>query len=533
MNFSQFSPALIGGGVAVIALTLFLLQRLRVRFQQVDIVTTLFWRQAQEENRTRVLTQRFRHPWVYLFLLTIASLLWFAAAGLDFGGEGERDYVLVLDGSLAMTEAETWQQAVDAIEADAAALPARQREVWLAQSPPLLLLQQGEHERLLQERLANRSAREQKNALTALLLRFGTDPQRRTPTQVRVFGHARLAEGAAALLPSDLEVVYRSPWLHLPQNRGLLSAGWREAASGNWDCVDFAATISGPINPWQLLRNGQIVQQLPQAIANQDGSSTLWFPDLSADGSELEMQLLGEDGLAADNQYRCTLPVRKSIAVHVAADLPDRVATLVDADPSLTRVAANVADVVIRGNGSPITTLPQLVFSDADSSHAFQVQSASYANAEELLNAAIPALGIHQIDGLALAESLQREVSLGASADGERGIQLWQALLDPEHGFVHSQSFPQFLSKSVRWLAAAEGSDDPTSLTGNSRATLASDVAQLDPVATLRLAQAAPTAEEPDPLSEDRGWPLWNWLILLVFALLLLEWAWYQQGRLP
>ncbi|MGC6487195.1 MAG: BatA domain-containing protein, partial [Planctomycetota bacterium] len=82
MSFG-FVPALLGVlGLGAIAGLLYALQRLRVRHQEVEVETTMFWRQAIEESRARVLTQRFRHPWTYALLLSICSLLWLAFAGL-------------------------------------------------------------------------------------------------------------------------------------------------------------------------------------------------------------------------------------------------------------------------------------------------------------------------------------------------------------------------------------------------------------------------------------------------------------------
>lgn len=532
MNFSQFTPTAVWTGLAAIAVGLYLLQRLRVRFQQVDIVTTLFWRQAQEENRTRVLTQRFRHPWIYLFLLAIAALLWFAAAGINWQREGERDYLLVLDGSLAMTEDALWQQAVESVQQDAADLPISQRQVWLAQSPPLLLLQKGEHERLLGERLNLQQAKNQSSQLASLLHRHAANPQRRTPTQVRLYGQSRLSEEDSQLLPTDFELVYRNPLLHLAENRGILTASWHESKSGQWDRVDFAATVLGEIEPWQLQLNQKAWQTAPQLLSNDDGSTTLCFRDLPADGGNLLLTLPGDDGLAADNQYSCTLPSRQVINVAISEDLASSLSGVIEADPALNQVSAGEADVLISSDTNASSALPQLLFTTAASSHAIHVQSASFANAEQLLNQAVPALGVAQIDGLALAESLQREVSLGATASGTPQIQLWRALLNPEHGFVHSQSFPQFLSRSVRWLhqPKAMSSADQVSTNGLSGQTAAS---QLDAAATLRLAQPVASAEVPDPLTESRRWPMWRLLILLVIALLFLEWAWFQQGRLP
>ena len=76
MSFGFVPWALGALGLVGIAGVLYALQRLRVRHRQVEVETTLFWQQAIEESRARVLTQRFRHPWTYALLLVICSLLW-------------------------------------------------------------------------------------------------------------------------------------------------------------------------------------------------------------------------------------------------------------------------------------------------------------------------------------------------------------------------------------------------------------------------------------------------------------------------
>ena len=52
-------------GAAALAAGLFLLQRLRVRHRPVVVVSTLFWQEALQEARARVLVQRFRHLFTY------------------------------------------------------------------------------------------------------------------------------------------------------------------------------------------------------------------------------------------------------------------------------------------------------------------------------------------------------------------------------------------------------------------------------------------------------------------------------------
>jgi len=96
----SLTPFLIG--LAAIAALLVILQLLRVRYQREDVVTTMFWREAIEESRARVLLKRFRHPWAYLLVFAIAALLWLALAEPQRAASDQTDYVVLLDGSAVM-----------------------------------------------------------------------------------------------------------------------------------------------------------------------------------------------------------------------------------------------------------------------------------------------------------------------------------------------------------------------------------------------------------------------------------------------
>ena len=85
MSFSNLPIGAVLAGIAALAGVLYALQRLRVRHRPVTVVTTLFWKEAVEETRARVLVHRFRHFWAYLLLLTIVSLLWIAIAAPRWG----------------------------------------------------------------------------------------------------------------------------------------------------------------------------------------------------------------------------------------------------------------------------------------------------------------------------------------------------------------------------------------------------------------------------------------------------------------
>ena len=111
MRFSQISGLGFGLGLLGLALLLFVLQWLRVRHRQVEVVTTLFWREAIEESRARVLWQRFRHPWAYLGILSIAALMWLAWAGPEFSRVDETEAVFLLDGSAAMGVGQRFEEA--------------------------------------------------------------------------------------------------------------------------------------------------------------------------------------------------------------------------------------------------------------------------------------------------------------------------------------------------------------------------------------------------------------------------------------
>ena len=81
MSLTHLSAAGLTAAAAVLLGALYLLQRLRVRHREIPVVTTLFWKQAVEESRARVLTRRFRHPLAFLLIASIALLILLALAG--------------------------------------------------------------------------------------------------------------------------------------------------------------------------------------------------------------------------------------------------------------------------------------------------------------------------------------------------------------------------------------------------------------------------------------------------------------------
>ena len=121
MNLTSIPWGAALAGWAAIAGGLYLLQRLRVQHREVEVPTTLFWREAVEETRARVLVRRFRHPWAYLLLLAIGSLLWFAAAGLRSEQSADQQWLLVVDGSAGMGHGDRFAESIALLQEEVAA----------------------------------------------------------------------------------------------------------------------------------------------------------------------------------------------------------------------------------------------------------------------------------------------------------------------------------------------------------------------------------------------------------------------------
>lgn len=93
------------------AAALFALHRLRVQPSSKTIATLLFWRQAIQEQQSRVLTGRFAHPLTFLLLLAIAVLLALTLVGDRWRSAATRDpAVIVIDTGYAMEAIDAQQQ---------------------------------------------------------------------------------------------------------------------------------------------------------------------------------------------------------------------------------------------------------------------------------------------------------------------------------------------------------------------------------------------------------------------------------------
>lgn len=565
MNFVNLPLWGIGVGLAALAGGLFFLQMLRVRHRQIEVPTTMFWREAVEESRARVLRQRFRHPWAYVLLLAIAALLWLAIAGLTAQAKQGQDYLLVLDGSVGMSHPNRFESAVELLHADASGLPASSREVWWSGAQTQLLLGKGEHALLLSERLQGKQPQASASAVEQRVLQMAAQRTSTNALQVRIYGDAPFSEQALALLPENVEVLRCTPLA--PQqlgNMGFLAGGLAEATSGNWDRVDLFLHVTGTSEAPQVKSDGLQTDLVGAATTTENG--VVWrFLDVPARGQILDFQLSANDRYPADNQLILALPQRQPLQVLISPSLQAIFEPLVSADSAFTP-AVGAADLVVRRQGETIGEgLPALEIASAPANgFAFEITAVLGQNAEQLLQSVHQKLGLAEIDALALAQKMQQPISLGVAFGEQRKIQLWDQLLDPEGGFVSSRSFPLFIGRSLRWLANTQAfasvarTGQPLAFTSEgswtgpdgARFVTASlplrageaglyrsndgrtlSVHAFDPVASL--ASAAILDASPGAPIQTPSLPLWSWLVLVAVLLLAAEWMLFQTGRIP
>jgi len=553
----------IGAGLIALAAGLFVLQMLRVRHRQLEVPTTMFWREAVEESRARVLRHRFRHPWAYVLLLSIASLLWLAIAGLTSDSDDDRDYLLILDGSVGMTHPGAFDQAVGNLISDAEGLPANSREVWWSGAQTQLLLARGEHVLLLAERLIGKTPDRTSSALTGRVMNLAEFDSGR-PLQVRVYGDAPLPIPALELLPESIEVVRCSPLAEArPGNAGFVAGGVAAAASGNWDRIDLFLDIVGTTAAPVLSTDGASLELV--GIPTPTASGTTWrFLDVPARGQLIDVSIASDDGYPADDNLILALPQRRPLQVLISPSLVAMFEPLVNADTAFI-VAGDSPDLVIRNQGENLGIgLPALEMASSPASgNAFEVIAAEGEDADQLLREVHEELGLAEIDALSLAQQLQQPISLGVAFDTQRSVQMWDRLLNPEGGFITSRSFPLFMGRSLRWLANAPrvpafvptleplagtsgewrtpaGTSAVTAslplraseaglFTNSGGRILAANAFDANASSALAAAADAPAGT---PLSSP-SLPLWSWLVLLVIVLLGAEWLLFQNGRIP
>lgn len=552
MTLGGFGLPLFAAGLAALAAALFALQRLRVRHREVRVPTVIFWREAVEESRARVLVRRFRHPWAYALILAAASLLWLAAAGPRAGGDPAVERLLLLDGSAAMRAPGRFTAAADALRARAAASPRARTRVVLAAGRPLTLLAPDEELALLGRRLEGLAVEACPSTLADAIAAAAAALAPDARLEAEVFGDGALDPGRVAALGARVSVRRATPPPEGGAAEPILAAfGVSEAASGAWDRVDlYARSSAGPAPSLEL--DGA---PLPVEPAAED--LAVVARDVPARGGSVRARL---DGRAAAERV---LPDRTPIRVALAPGAPPALAAALAADSGVALVAEE-PEIAIRAAGSGFRPgLPALEWTLAASGGAAFTVRGPAADAGDELRRSFDRLGLREVDAVGLAEQAGRPIELRFLVDDAgRSIQLWSALLGDDFDFTRSRSFPLFLGAAVRWLAGepelaaehAAGRDaagleaplrdaDGAALDGaganfrlpragdwtDARGTLVS-AALLDP-ALADLAAAGTFRGEAGAASA--GFDPLPWIAALALALLVGEWILFRRGRIP
>jgi len=563
MSFANLSGLGVALGVAGLAAGLFLLQRLRVRYQPKRVITTLFWKEALEEARARVLVRRFRHLLAYLFVLLIASLLWLGFADPQWGESEDADYVILVDGSAGMAYGDRFEEAIEAARAHAAALPRDRRAVLLCGSRIRTLLLPGEHERVLDRRVDGITPDACPATVETALRAISHAKDTGRTLNVVVAGDAPVRDETDALLPSDVTVSRLTTTSARDGNRGITALGVVPASSGAWDRVDVLAELHGETAGLAISVGGAPLAANAARVTTHGQRRQVSIRDLPARGSLLEITLPGGDPLSLDDVARIRLPKRPRLKVALSPSLSDVLEPVLAADPGIAIVASGADVAVRRGGESTGGEIPALEWTRPDSQvEAILLHHERGLQSERVLVESFDRLGLEDVDTSDLAARTGRVISLGAAPADRRGVGVWDTLLGAQYNFVHSRSFPLFVAASLRWLAGttdfaafvAAGEPirgDATPRRDAAGRTLdpvgaafvppvagayASDADELvasllSPETTTGSAIAASDASA--SVASSGGADALTIIALVALGLLLMEWFLYRTGRMP
>ncbi|MEJ1962754.1 MAG: BatA and WFA domain-containing protein [Gammaproteobacteria bacterium] len=573
MKFAGFPLPWVLAGLVALAVGLYVLQILRTRYRRVIVVSTFLWRQAMQEAPVRKFRERFAHPWAYLLILSICTLIWLALAQPQPVRAGDGSFnVLVLDGSAGMAAGNRFESAVEALRERVAALPEDRRQVLWSGADVRTLLNPGENAVLLERRLRDLEPAPAPSRIETLLGELAMTHHGGAATEVTLFGDAPLGRASAPSFPKGFSVRRAKAAVPMAHNAGITALGVTGAQSGRWDAVDVylqalsndAAAVDA--NALQIDLDGK-----PVASALRKQADGWLLRNVPARGGVLTVRLAKRDALALDDTASIRLPDKPFIRVLLSPALDDVLRSVLTADPAVRLVDAD-ANLVIRQAGEEIGgALPALEFVAASRQpQAFLLTYPATLESDARFAEAVDAIGLRQIDATALADAARRPIEVAMREGPQWKLSLWQELLGEDFNFTRSRAFPLFVANAVRWLAgtqaaypfAAAGRPLSSDAIGNPPHVVDAARRAIDPPGVPFVAEQAGNLELDgragplavsllDPLTtvggdsaaievreeiSGAGPSADHWITaLLVLALLLLaaEWYGYRRGRLP
>lgn len=538
MRFGLFSMPVLVAGIAALAIGLWLLQRLRVRHREVQVLTTLFWQDALEETRARVFTRRFRHWRAWVLLVAIASLLWMLIGQPRTVAPDATRHVVLVDWSVGDA---TIRQADLSMAMDfAATLPSTHRQIIAVGARMETLLRPGEPLYMA----SIRSGAEPGPAPRGLdwaIESLAASAERSTSLAIHIVGDTPVDAKRLEALQGSIGAaedgsprlsVYRVEREPLAETPGLTTLGVSDSADGAWGVVDvwlaFARDGANPIAAERIsiLHNDAPLGQ--PLIARADG--TFELRGVPANGETISVAVDGQPMGAI------TLPQRSAIRVQLDANVPESLRQLIALDPACEIVSAN-AEVRIGSKDAA-----NLRLTDVDQP-AFVIQTDG-DDAQAALAGLVDELALRQIDAMSIAEKSNRIVDVQVLRSRERSMAIWGSLFTPAFDFQESRACPLVVSRAVRWLAhrpplvewAVMGERLPAAGSAFSRVdgerTVTDDGRVLR---TTRLISPVTAADLPKSEIGRRlnGFGPYAWIGLLAAILLIGEWILYQRGQMP
>ena len=583
MTFLNISPLLTVLGLLGLAGLLYLLQQLRVKHQEVQVPTLLFWQAAVEDSPARVFREKFHQLWAYLLILAICSLIWIAIAEPELKGDasGDSHYVLVLDGS-AVALQDDFERVKESLVDDVAKLPMEQRTVLWVGGETHTLLAPGEQPILLERRLEGRVPEAAPSTINHQLELLAMANRKDQSTVAIIYGNAAVSESVLDRV-SPTVAVFRASHREIESgNRGIVSFGVGEPVSGAWDTVDVLLRVASDQNldvVVEDLRFALDSSPLADIAISDAGNGMFMLRDLPAAGGFLEVSLADDDVLAVDNVAKLRLPNRPFIRIALSPSLDGVLKTALQADRAVV-LNTDVVDIVIRRAGETFSEqalaagATLLEFAPmAQQKQAFLFTYPEEEVADFTLMAAVNDLGLQYIDAAGLATVAQQPIEVTARAGQQWSLSIWDELLSEDFNFVQSRSFPIFMAAAVRWFSGAEtlrpyiaaGESLPadaiqssasfldeeggeiTTLSASFTPTVAGLlqrkeaehlwVSLLSEQVTMQADQEFQGASLGSPkitvMSLFSSSNLVTWIILLVIALAFLEWVLFRRGRIP
>ena len=568
MSFANLSAGWVLAGIAVLAGVLFALQRLRVRHREVTVVTTLFWQEAVQEARARVLVDRFRHPLAYLLVLLLAALVWIAAAEPRLDHGDDRDHVLLLDASAGMARDAWFETAKELLLADVEWAPRARTTVVLCGATPRTVLLPGENPLLLEQRLEDASPEACPETVTRTIRELVHASDDVTSLSVVVYGDGFFTAYRLTAQPAGLGLRCVPPTTRSGENHGITGLGVTDAASGAWGVVDVlveATSYPGGVVPQPTATVDGTAVEAERSWAyrrtESERGARFVYRDVPANGGTFTVALPGGDALASDDSASRILPARSAIAVSATDDVPPALLAALRTDPAVRLVAPDApADVVVTRDGR--SDVPALVLvRESEQDDAIVVVSAASGDPSARLSAAYDDLALDQVDAPSLATTAGRPVRLGAMTGPAAQVRVWESLLTDRYDLIGQRAFPVFVARAVRRVAGI-GDVPPVIAAGTSLPAELAPLrepsgARLDPadgaltpfvagahttrtdapleVALLDARATAPHDAEQREETTARAAPpdLTAWTALAALALLCAEWVLFRRGRIP